>query len=840
MRKYIFYPIIVVFTLSLASTAMCGGSGKIRAVRAGENDGVHRLVIELNHKAGYRIKRNKRTLEVDVHNVDSGGFRNGLAGTDFFRVRKLYTIKENGHPLTIFLMTLKGPAEIRGQTMESPYRIIVDMYPARAKKITAKRKKFKKPLIKKAGSKTFTAKKILEKKSASVTRASKKKTSKKTAAITRIAKKKTPLKIAAKKTIVRKKAVKKTAVRPYHGPPYRGAYAFNEGWRWIYRKAAVQSLRVSFYGNLRDHGLEMLSEFIPVKGGDAWADGMEAEAYIKGLSEEGDEAGAVTLKAIIDLLKKKADINDVESEIMKTPENTLTPLARFLLASAYEREGFYPEAIAYYGMAYEAKSIKRLKALSSLGGGRALFFSGRAATSLKWFERARQEGSHEALGWLAGSLLLKGDYPSAWADFKRLGTTKDPLSLMGLADIKMKRGDYSGAGLIFQGLETRFKREPFLASFFALREADSLLASGLVNEGLSAYSAIKKHSKGEALAMVNMALADYYSTDGKSPMKAKALYKDVARGTNSASGEALMRLSEVLEGLREHGEAMRTLEEILPENTLFTGRDSTGFLRSKIAYNWIKDLYAEKKWLELTMVNYQYGASVTFGKKAGTFLRAGEALMRLGLTPDAVKALNMAKRIGTKEVKVKALLLLTRLYLDQRDGRAAGNVLENLRVTSPKVARSTEWREYNLEAQYLKGNYREVIGLGGQGDRGNLLIMIAASYQRLAMWPEAIKTYSEAIALFKKNGDNRGLIKAETGYGDSQFASRGFIEAIDAYKRATGMAKTPVDTSWARYRLSLSYAEAGMRDKAMSTVRELKGRDKAYGEWAEAISLARE
>ncbi len=794
MAKYILYLIVLCLTLGSAHPALCGvmeNRGDIAATRAGVHRGFHRLVIELRRKAGYRIKKTETTLEIDVINVDSHGFGGGFAGTSFFRLKRISTISKDGKPHTIFSLALDGPARIRGKTFEKPYRIIVDMYPEKSKKHLVKKKK---PVRKGVGNK-----------------------------------------VVSKKTTGNKSYGKSS-----HGALKKRAFAFNEGWRWIYRKMAVERLKESFYGNLPDHGLEMLREYIPVKGAEAWADGMEAGAYVKTLAKHGDAAGAATLKGIIILIKKEADPADVEREIIKTPENNFAPLARFLLASAYEREGLYPEAAAYYAMAYEAKTVKMLRARAALGRGRVLFFSGHVADSLKWFERAQQEGSKEAAGWLAGGRLVKGEFRSAWSGFRRLGPTQDPLALMGLGDMKMRRGDYGGAGLIFKGLKSRFRKDAFLGPFFAIREADAMLAAGLVKEGVSAYSSIKKSAHGEGLAMADMALADYYSFEVALPLKAKSLYGEVARSRTKGSGEAFIRLAEVLERLKEHGEAMKTLDKIAPENILTARRETAGFLRSKIAYNWIKDLYTEKKWLELAIVNYRYSGTITFGKRAVNYLRVGEALMRLGLTPDAVKALDRAVKIGSKDIKVKAVLLLARLYLEQRDGMAAGNLLEDLKASSPEVTRTHLWQDYYMEAQFLKGRFKDVIRLSRQRDDGRLVLMRAAAYRGLGMWDEAVKTYSRAIALFKKNKDRKGLMAAETGYGDSRFVSHEFSEAIEAYSSAAEMAakvSTPTE-NWLHYRLSLSYAGAGMRDKAINAVRELKRSERSYGDWAEALQTA--
>jgi len=121
-----------------------------------------------------------------------------------------------------------------------------------------------------------------------------------------------------------------------------------------------------------------------------------------------------------------------------------------------------------------------------------------------------------------------------------------------------------------------------------------------------------------------------------------------------------------------------------------------------------------------------------------------------------------------------------------------------------------------------------------------LVLLRAAAYRGLGMWPEAGKSYAKARALFRKNKDKKRLLEAETGYADSQFIARGFTEAIDAYNAAEAMSANgpAVTESWLRYRLSLSYSGAGMREKAVNALKNLKHSDRSYGAWAEALQLA--
>ncbi|MFQ5427388.1 MAG: tetratricopeptide repeat protein [Thermodesulfobacteriota bacterium] len=753
------------------------------AVRAGRHSDFHRLVIELRNKARYSIISSGTTLEVRVTGIDSLNFSGAYAGTDFFRVKKVTTSRKGKVPVTTFLLNLKNnAARIRYRSIRNPERIIVDLYPGKERSQEAKKSHA-------------------------------------------LMQKKVPSASASRRGYIRQK---------------EGRFAFNRGWRWIYRKMAVKIMKDSYYVNFPDPWLDKLGEYLPMESGLDLKPGMDAESYLKTLTLRGETPRARTLQHIILLIRKKVAIADVELDLISTPENEFTPLAHFLIASAYEREGLYPESIAYYGMAYETKSAKKLKAMAALGKGRVLFVSGKVGESEKWFKKARGEGSVEAVGWHANSLLLKEDFNAAWSKYANLDNIRDPIVLMGFGDIKMIRGDYEGASLIFKGLESRFRDKAFLQSFFALREADSLLVLGAKEEALKTYNNLKKTGAGEGLYMAGLALADYFSYEGNNLLKARDLYREVAMGRRAASAEALLRLAEVLEKLAQYGEAMKVLDELFIEYPRATGIDKARFLRSKVAYKWIADLYASKKWHDVAIVNYRHGNWISFGKRAENFLRVGEALLRVGLTPDAVMALGKAEKIGRVDIRRKASFLLISLYLEQRDFSSAERLLEDMRSDSPAVESSSLWKDYYMEAQYLKGNYREVIRLGKNRKEGNFLLMRAKAYKELGMWQEALRLYSLAMKKYEKKDDKTGLIEARTGYADSLFLSGGFAGAIAAYEEAASAAEKvsgPHDM-WARYRLSLSYARTGRDEEALTIVKELKKRDNLYGQWAEAMTMA--
>lgn len=801
MLKYILYIIIIpLLSISTFLPASGGDKGDILSTRAGEHRDFHRLVIELGSEAGYRTKKTGRTIEVSVLGIESKGFSGGNAGTDLFRLTKVSTKSDGDTPVTSFFVELKqNMARVRYWTMDKPYRIVVDMYPEKAHTPAP---------------------------AATVTHSNVKKSH-----------------LAGKSNFVKPKTKKnqeeKFTLKPY-SKEGKHTLLYNKGWRWRYRVATVQRLTDYYYGNIPDPALDTIGEYLPITHLKGWTVGMDAVGYLRTLTEEGQMPRARTLQDIILLIKKDVSNTYVETDLLSIPENGLTPMVHFLIASSYEREGLYPEAMAFYGMAYEAKSVKKLHASAALGRGRVLFFSGRVSESREWFKKARKDGSKEAAAWLADSLFLKGELKTAWSYYEKLDNFTDPLSLMGLADLKMMRGDYKGAGIIFKGLGTRFRGQSLIESFFALRETDTILAGGNIDEAVTRYTKIQKRGDGEGAAMAMLALADYYSHDDHILIKSRDLYREVAGARTIGSSEALLSLAGVLEDLKEHGEAMKALDDFFILYPFATGAEMMGLLRSKTAYNWLKELYKQKKWLEVVTVNYRYGHWISFGKRAENFLRVGEALYRVGLTPDAVMALGKAGKIGRRDIRVKANLSLARIYLDQRDFNSAAKLLEDTRGISSAAENASLWAEYYIETQYLKGNYKEVISLGSGRTGANCLLMRAGANKALGRWREAKALYSRAIKEYKKINDRAGLLEAKTGYGDALFISGGYAAAAVAYSEAAAMADnlSLAADRWARYRLSLSYAGAGMDEEAVRAVSELKKKYNSYGEWAEALTIA--
>ncbi len=775
--KPLVYAITGLLILTLSGPAFSDESARILALRAGGHETFHRLVIELSHEALYRVETRGGRVKIMLQDVNSRGYRPAPLDSDFFTLERVSTEKKKKGFVTTLVLALDREARIRKMQMDRPFRVIVDMYP-RGRAASSRTGRIKRPSLQKA------------------------------------------------------KQV------PPQKPRRLSALVFNEGWRRGFEKKAVMGLKAAYYSKLPLPGLDLLREVVPLKGADAWKSGVEARAEIRSLLENGEKGRAETLKVIVALIKEDGRLEDLESIIMRTPENALTPLARFLLAVHYEKEGLYPEAIAYYALAHDSAALKRLRAESALARGRALFFSGRGAEASIWLERAVKDGAGEARPFLAAMYMLRGEIIKARHAYARLGRPKDPLALMGLGRLMMMRRDYSGAGEVYTALAERFRKDDFLWSFFMLRSADALLASGALKDALETYSSLSKNSRGLGRSMAKMALADYYSGDGKNPSTARALYENVASGTGQLAGEARLRLAAVLNTLKRFDEAMRTVDALSPENTPFGAGSTIRFLRSRIAFNWVAFLYTKKKWPEISMLNYRFGDLISLGRRAEYDLMVGEAMLRAGLTPDGVRALKMAENLGTKDVKEKALFLLARLYLDQSDPIAAGRILADIKSLDAKAARGHLWKDYDLETQYLRGGYGDVVRLGRGSRSGEVLLMVGRAYERLGDMSGAARAFRDAAALFKEKNNTRGLVSALTGYGDIRFESREFRPAIEAYTRAASLAggREADLGNWARYRLALSYAGAGMERKASDLVADLKKRDKSYGAWAEALS----
>jgi len=619
----------------------------------------------------------------------------------------------------------------------------------------------------------------------------------------------------------------------------RARVLMNSGWRREYRKKALHRLKGALRVESHGPGPGILSLFVPLKGAEAWQSGVEAEAYVKTLEEEGEPDRAATLEAVLEVLRGEAGTEVLEGVILRREENDLTPVARFVLASSFEAEGLYTEAGAHYGMVYESDTRKELRAAAALGKARALLLTDRMSESTRWFSRAIELGEKEASSWLAGVYVLQGKYEEAARLFAGLGKIKNPVALMGLGDFEMRKGDYAGAARAFKNLSMRFRDDDFLRSFFTMRLGDAMLGLGNEKEAIDAYKSIRKDSKGEGRHMAAMALADYYSGSGKKPLLALVLYKEVAGSLSPVAGDARIRLAALLERRRKHRVAMETLNAFFAGNIPPKSSELIRFWRSKIAFNWIADLHEKKEWISLLEVNYRYGDLVTLVKRAEASFMVGEAMLHTGLTPDAVVALKRAVNLGTKDIKTKALFLLVSHYLGQRDHGAARRLLDDIRSISPRLASTHLWKGYYIHARFLAGSYDDVIRLGSKIDDGKTQLMVGRAYGGLGRWRDAGRAFRRAAAYYRKKKDAKGLLASLAGYGDSLFGRGDYAGAAAAYGSALESAGgvSAADANWVRYRLSLSYARAGNTARAVEVIKELRKRDRDFALWAEALSL---
>jgi len=829
--------VIALLILATALAPVRAAASDVLALRAGRHRGFYRLVIVLSHEALYRISRRGRGVVIRVMDVDSEGFKPGRLASRFFSITGVATEPHGNGPQTTFRVRLRGPARIMDRAIEGPYRIILDAYPTGPVK-GALRARLRHPGDRRR-KKEVTRPVKGRVRLASRGRVVKKKTHPAGASPGGVV---APMekKGAEKKATGGRREATGSAMAGNAGALQRARLVSEGGWRGGYRKRALQMVKASFYQRRSSPDPGLLALFVPLRGAEASMSGAKARAYQKSLEEKGDTARARTLGIVLGLMQGSVDVSAAESEVIRTRENGLTPLVRFLLASRYETEGLYTEAGAYYAMAFEARTKKALRAAAALGRGRTLFFLEKAAKSLPWFERAAGLGSKDAAAWLAGVHVILGDTAKAGRIYARLGRTTNPVALMGLGEMKMTGKDYRGAARIFKGLGERFRGDDFLGSYFSLRRADALLAAGQAKDALKAYRSMRKDSKGEGRVMAAMALAEYYAGPGGRPARAGDMYADLAATHGRVAGEARIRLAVILEKSKKHKDAMETLGDFPPSEIPAGASALIRFYRSRIAYNWISDLYDRKKWLALIEVNYRYGDLISLLRRAENSLRVGEALYRTGLTPDAIKALGRAQNLGTGRVKKKALFLLARLYLDRRDYSAAIRVLSGLRSLSPGVSKTRRWKDYYMEAIFQKGEYREVIGLGRGRTRGPFLLMLGGAYRGLGLWSKATETYARAVEFFEKKKDAPRLVAALTGYGDSRFGAGDFKGAIEAYSRAAAMGSgaSPAEAAWVRYRLSLSYAGAGMAGKARAVIEELGKKDKSYGLWAKTLAMA--
>ncbi len=618
---------------------------------------------------------------------------------------------------------------------------------------------------------------------------------------------------------------------------YREAVAFNSGWRWVYRKKAVERLVKDVVSD-DSIELEALRSALSAQGSDVASIDRAANALIGTLRIESPSEARV-LKAVISFLKSP-DASALENVIRHGKAGPYHGIGYLLLGRYYEKKGFYPEANGYYMMVKKSGAPQRLSEAALFLSGRALFLQGRLVGAKKAFEASMASGNPLARRWLANTDLIRGEEGLAWELYSDSTgfVPLDPVTRLCLADAMLEKGEFESARRVFAELETLYRDEHLLTSFFSVRKADTYLAQGLIDEAVESYSGLKQKSKGEQWAVASLALADVFASrpavDARS--RASSLYNAIVDGGFIGSEAAYPGLVKMQASLGKYESAvnhMRRFRFRFPASVFKTVMQDIG---GEVIHRWTDELYRSGDYYGVTKVDAAFAGDVPFGKKAEGYLKAGMAASELGLLDTAARHLDMAVKVGQGAVAEKAMIGLARVYLYQNDWHGAGRLLDAYNVRFSKGTLAGEAQRLRVLAASLKGDMNKVASSKADPSDAEAVIIKAHALAGIKRYSEASAHYQMAARLFRERNKEDKVVKAIIGGADAGFSSGDYRSAAAGYREALSLLKGQgTDRPWVLYRLAQCYSNLGMADEKDRALKDLASLDGDMKEWAAAL-----
>ncbi|MBI5453126.1 MAG: tetratricopeptide repeat protein [Deltaproteobacteria bacterium] len=609
--------------------------------------------------------------------------------------------------------------------------------------------------------------------------------------------------------------------------------AFNDGWRWVYRKKVVTMLK-DREDTLVDRvvarglGMDSVSKDEIIK---------EALNRVNGLKLKGGAHDAGLLNAIIYFYDTDADPSALEEAMRTRKDGGYSKIGEFLLADHNERKGFHPEASGYYSKLSKGPADSFITIAARFRKARLNFFEGKFAEAKTLFKSLMDAGDRDSALWLANTCLVKGEYDYAVRLYKEnrgLVEGADLITQMSVADMYALNKEYENARGAYAALKAKFQKEEFIEAFFAIKIGDTYLLEGKFEEAESIYMKTKARYNGEPWAMSSLAIADLYNLSDDKEMLEKALrlYGIVAGG--GYLGSEITYFSLISTGIKtgrfdETVEHLKKFPQMYPTSPL---RIDLPRLYGSLVYRWIDTLYREGDYQGVLNKFYEYGVNVPFGKKGDTNLKAGRAAFALGLYSEAAGLLDTAIKVGGETVIQEASVSLGRVYVAQSDPEAVERLIRAFLAKYPKTRLKEDAERLLFEAAFINGDFSAVASSRAVLDTAELVLKKASALRHIGRLREAIEFYTKATASLSASG-NVILAEAYTGLGDAYFGLERYKEAIDAYKSALaqeGLADQ--ERSWALYRMVQGYEKLKMHGEKEAVLKELGGINNEVGGWS--------
>ncbi len=605
-------------------------------------------------------------------------------------------------------------------------------------------------------------------------------------------------------------------------PDAKRLIAFNDSWRWLYRKKAIDILKQELYMAPLTSPFRIVPG-VALTGADSIAKGLQGAS-----AAQKEPQNAVVLRAIADFYSEKMQHTELET-VVRANQSDYTSLALFIIGDHFERKGFYPEAAGYFTRA-SAGQENALRPDALFRRGRLLYFEEKFADARDWFKRSLDAGYKDAGVWLANTAIIKGEMELAWPMYKehvRDIEELDPISRLSVADTYLTRGAWQESRYAYASIRARYPKQEFLETFLTLKEGDALLAGGKLEDAATLYGRTKEKLKGEEWAISTLSLADAWFSSGKAEdlLKAEKLYESVARG----GAAARIRLG-------KFEEAYKDVTGFATKYPVSTVRQDIDKLSSVLLYEWLDSLYRKGDHVAALKLFLETPLSIPFGKKADIYLKLGTSSMEAGLSSEAVSMLDSAAKMGAPQVAEEAMLLLVRVYLSQRDTGAAERQLRAFRTRFPKSAKKAELAEIEARIAFEKGEHAEVVRYSGPADP-ELMVMKAESVYKSGSLRQAAALFEKAALALNAKGYVRAAARAYTRYADASFDINDFDRAAKGYRLSVGLmeANDKEERSWALYRMAQCFSRLGRDAEKKAALKELKETGGELSPWSERI-----
>lgn len=614
--------------------------------------------------------------------------------------------------------------------------------------------------------------------------------------------------------------------------------AFNDSWRWVYRKKVSDILRADLYDG---SSAEAFKAALDIEVSDGKMAPVEASKMALRLKAEGRVKEAALLDSIMDFHSGKGQHIELENTLRAAPDTPIKGLGYYLIAEGLERKGFFPEASGYYTLAAGADKAGRLKSLANFKKARLLFFDHKYSEAKERFKKALDGGHVEARGWLANVLIIRGETDIAWeliGSGRKLSGELDPMTRLGLADMHLLKGNYEEARYIFASLRSRYPKDGLVGTYLLMREGDTYFLEGKRDEAIGLYSKTKERLKGEPWAIMSLSLADAYFVIGtrEEMEKAEKIFESVALGGFEGSLITNMRLIAARMALGRFSEGYEDIKRFHASYPTSPLRQDIGRLSQALFYGWINSLVAKGDHIGAVKLYSETPLTIPFGKKADVSLKIGTSYAALGLHREAVRCLETVMKIGSEPMAEEAMLLLANVYLDQNDAGSAERLMKAFGTRFPKTRRTAEKEQVYARMAFANKDYARS-SLASAGEDPKLASMKADSLVKTGKAKEASVNFESAARSYESRGEKSSAKGAWLRGADARFSAGDYLGAAEAYKKGLQMAGEGdrEDKSWALYRLAKCYSRLDMKDSEADALKELKALGSEFGQWSEKI-----